>query len=124
VILLEERARGESAGEGRTSVRNEIEDAWSALQRSLEIRSRELQEEVRTYPTPIARCDVQLTQIIEERDAAVERLKRAGDLEGVRATVPNDEWLARLRAFAAGLELEDGETAARARERLLAALGG
>jgi hypothetical protein len=105
-------------------MRNEIEDAWSALQRSLEIRSRELQEEVRTYPTPIARCDVQLTQIIEERDAAVGRLKRAGDLEGVRATVPNDEWLARLRAFAAGLELEDGETAARARERLLAALGG
>jgi hypothetical protein len=102
-------------------MRNEIEDAWSALQRSLERRSRELQEEVRTYPTPIARCDVQLTQVIAERDAAVGRLKRAADLEGARATVPDDEWLARLRAFAAGLEPTDGE-AVELRHRLLAAL--
>jgi hypothetical protein len=101
-------------------MRNEIEEAWSALRRSLEIRSRELQEEVRTYPTPIARCDVQLTQVIEERDAAVGRLKRAADLEDIRATVPDDEWLTRLRAFAA--ELEDGDVVAGARERLLSAL--
>jgi hypothetical protein len=35
-----------------------------------------LSEEIRNYPTPIARCDVQLTTLIEERSALIEELKR------------------------------------------------
>jgi hypothetical protein len=103
-------------------MRNDIEDAWSALRDCLAARSRELQDEVRSYPTPIARCDEQLPQVIAERDAAVGRLRRASDLESARGTVARDEWLGRLRDFATGLELEDAEAAATPRARLLAAL--
>lgn len=102
-------------------MRNDIDDAWSALRRCLERRSRELQDEVRSYPTPIARCDVQLTQVIAERDAAVRDLKRASELEDARAAVAHDEWLGHLRQFAAGLEPAGGEDSG-ARERLLATL--
>ena len=34
---------------------------------SLSRRIAELSEEIRNYPTPIARCDEQLTALIEER---------------------------------------------------------
>ena len=34
---------------------------------SIEGRIAELSEEIRNYPTPIARCDEQLTALIEER---------------------------------------------------------
>ena len=103
-------------------MRNDIEDAWSALRECLAARSRALQDEVRSYPTPIARCDEQLPQVIAERDAAVGRLRRASDLESARATVGRDEWLGRLREFAAALELESADAAAGPRARLLAAL--
>jgi hypothetical protein len=98
---------------------NEIDDAWVALRNRLEIRSRELQQEVRTYPTPIARCDEQLTKVIAARDAAFRQLRLARDLDGIRSAVARDEWLSRLREFAIGLELSDDVVVADARERII-----
>jgi hypothetical protein len=49
--------------------------AWAALRSHLERRARELSDEVRGYPGPIARCDVQLTKLIEQRTRAFEHLK-------------------------------------------------
>lgn len=43
------------------------------LQQHLQRRSRELKEEVRNYPTPIARCDEQLPKLIEQRNEVVRR---------------------------------------------------
>lgn len=101
----------------------EIDNAWLALRNRLEISSRELHREVRTYPTPIARCDEQLTKVIAERDAAFRRLRLASDLDRLRSAVARDEWLARVRKFATDLELVNDEVVAGARERLIAALG-
>jgi hypothetical protein len=39
----------------------------SVVRRELEARLRQLNEEIRAYPQPIARCDVQLGALIEQR---------------------------------------------------------
>ncbi|MEW6688234.1 MAG: hypothetical protein AB1452_03975 [Pseudomonadota bacterium] len=44
------------------------------MTRSLEQRIAELSEEIRRYPTPIARCDEQLTALIEERSLLLNSL--------------------------------------------------
>jgi hypothetical protein len=41
----------------------------------LEARLAELSDEIRHYPTPIARCDVQLTELIERRARIVRQLE-------------------------------------------------
>jgi hypothetical protein len=43
---------------------------------SLAERIEELSREIRNYPTPIARCDEQLTALIEERSLLLDFLKR------------------------------------------------
>lgn len=42
----------------------------------LEGRIAELSDEIRHYPTPIARCDEQLTALIEERSRLLDLLER------------------------------------------------
>ena len=42
---------------------------------SLEQRLAELSREIRDYPTPIARCDEQLTALLEERARLLQRLE-------------------------------------------------
>jgi hypothetical protein len=42
----------------------------------LETRLAELIDEIRGYPTPIARCDVQLTELLERRAQIVAELER------------------------------------------------
>ena len=37
------------------------------MRAELEMRIAALSDEIRRYPTPIARCDEQLTQLLEER---------------------------------------------------------
>ena len=83
---------------------NDIESAvvgaWDALRRHLEARSRELNAEVAHYPTPIARCDVQLSKLLEQRARLYRELERAAPIgkvpsgEGARS-----EWLDRIELF-------------------------
>jgi hypothetical protein len=101
----------------------DIDDAWWALCRSLHACGRLLQEEVRTYPTPIARCDVQLTKVIEQRDAAFRHLRSASELARIRPVAAPAEWQRRLRDFASGLQNLEDEGVAAARGRVIAALG-
>jgi hypothetical protein len=42
----------------------------------LEQKLAELNEEIRTYPGPIARCDQHLPALLEQRAAIIEELKR------------------------------------------------
>jgi chorismate mutase len=42
----------------------------------LERRIAELSEEIRRYPTPIARCDEQLAALLEERSRLLNELKK------------------------------------------------
>ena len=93
------------------------------LRARLKARGRELQEEVRSYPTPIARCDEQLAKAIEDRDAAFRCLRDADDLDQMRAALAHDAWLARLREFLAALDVAADEAASAACKRLVALLG-
>jgi hypothetical protein len=99
----------------------DVDDAWAALREGLEARSRELHDELRTYPTPIARCDEQLTRVIEQRDSAFRGLRFAIELEESRTSISRLEWLRRLRRFATSLEPDDERVGA-ARARLIAAM--
>jgi hypothetical protein len=44
-----------------------VQDA-DAIRADLARRWRDVDQEIRHYPTPIARCDVQLTALVEARD--------------------------------------------------------
>lgn len=45
------------------------------MRRELEQRIAELSAEIRSYPGPIARCDVQLTALLEERARLMQQLE-------------------------------------------------
>jgi chorismate mutase len=49
-----------------------------------ELRGRiaELSQEIRNYPTPIARCDEQLTQLLEERARLMAQLEAQETKDG------------------------------------------
>jgi hypothetical protein len=49
-----------------------------------------LSEEIRHYPTPIARCDEQLTQLLEERARLMARLEAPGEDPGCG---PEARWI-------------------------------
>ena len=72
-----------------------ISGALAALEALLERRARDSCDEVSHYPTPIARCDVQLTCLIEQRDHYLARLRalRANDVASLIAgrAWPQDE---------------------------------
>ncbi len=46
-----------------------------ASRQQLEARLAELIDEIRHYPTPIARCDVQLTELLERRAQVLAELE-------------------------------------------------
>ena len=46
---------------------------------ALERRLAELSDEIRHYPTPIARCDEQLLDLLERRSLVLAELKRLED---------------------------------------------
>lgn len=74
-------------------------DAWRALAARLEERARALADEVRAYPTPIARCDDQLPGLIARREEAYAALREARALEGERDALGHAEWRERARAL-------------------------
>ncbi len=100
-------------------------DSLSALRAALEAQLRQraslLAQEVRDYPTPIARCDDQLSGLLERRG----RVFRA--LDGIEALPAGDSagGLAALEDCAARLEPEDLDAAFMAQWRAaLATLRG
>ena len=47
----------------------------ATLRASLEARRKQLDEEIRAYPTPIPRCDAQFNFLMEERSRIVRSLE-------------------------------------------------
>jgi MoxR-like ATPase len=98
-------------------------EAWSELKTYLERRSKELSDEVRSYPTPIARCDEQLTKLIEQRAAAIDQLKLVLEAAPVRSGRTDPRQLAALEAYLMRPQaLPDDETETALRLRLRTAL--
>ena len=48
------------------------------MRQDLERRIAELSEEIRHYPTPIARCDLHLPALLEERARLMDELEQQG----------------------------------------------
>jgi hypothetical protein len=71
-----------------------MKQAHLELRRRLERRAAELNHEVRSYPTPIARCDEQLGELLERRARVLALLRRLEDRQTPRATcAPLAAWL-------------------------------
>ena len=60
------------------------------MKERLQRRIDELSAEIRSYPTPIARCDLHLPALLEERAALIAQLK---DLEERPACSPEALWV-------------------------------
>jgi len=90
---------------------------WAALRHHLESRFRQSCEELRHYPTPIARCDDQLPKLIEQRDHARAELERMTAIGGAAAAVTADA----ARRFLAAARPTDDDAETRLRSRLKAA---
>jgi hypothetical protein len=96
--------------------------AWRALCRQLEDRGAQLLHEVSSYPTPIARCDLQLTHLLEQRDQAFARLRQAQDLDHYRSSLSHAAWKIRLREFVNRLQPPGDASLTAACARLVDAL--
>ena len=60
------------------------------MRAELEMRIAVLSNEIRHYPTPIARCDEQLTQLLDERARLLARLEALGENPGCG---PDARWI-------------------------------
>lgn len=96
-----------------------VAEAWAALRNHLESRARELNEEVRNYPSPIARCDVQLTKLIEQRTHTINQLNL---MSSVEAKHPAHPARALFREFASACANGDDEVEMAILSRLRAAV--
>jgi hypothetical protein len=97
-------------------IRASVIAAWSKLKLYLYRRSKELSEEVRNYPTPIARCDEQLTKLIEQRAGAIHRLKLLLEAGPTPPGHDDRHWYAALDEFLMNPKAftdDQGELAAR-----------
>ena len=85
----------------------------------LATRIREINDEVAHYPRPIARCDVQLSKLLEERARVYQQMKVAAELGPMPSGVADAHWLQRVDDYLAKLEPcgadDDGETILRSR---------
>src|SRR5215467_9161879 len=77
---------------------------WAALRHHLEARFRQCCDELRHYPTPIARCDDQLPKLIEQRDHARAELER---MTGIATTATGATANAARRFLAATTPTDD-----------------
>lgn len=96
--------------------------AWSELRACLERQSVALSDEVRSYPTPIASCDEQLTLLIERRSRVIADLKAVNDSKPLGPGKVASRWRANLDEVLSAPEsrIEDAqELALRARLKKL-----
>ena len=59
----------------------------------LERRLAELSEEIRHYPTPIARCDEQLAELLEQRSRVLAELRLKEDEPAASGCTPEGIWI-------------------------------
>jgi len=88
-----------SSRKSTVRVPDAVAAAWSELKVYLDRRSKKLSDEVRNYPTPIARCDEQLTRLIEQRAGAINELKLLLQAAPARSGPPGRSAQAALEAY-------------------------
>jgi hypothetical protein len=103
-----------------------LAELWGGLRAHLAHRFRELNAEIRRYPTPIARCDDQLPKLIEQRDHVRAELERMAAIEAgpaAPAAPPCEEVAGFLGAAAPSDDDTELELRARLEAELAAARG-
>lgn len=83
---------------------------WAAIRDALERRRVELCREIRSYPTPIAGCDVQFNGLLEEREALGREIAR---LEEARTAEHGEDGVQAGTAFLAASRFLDADAARR-----------
>ncbi len=102
---------------------NAIAESWATLKTHLAAKTRELNAEVHSYPTPIARCDDQLPKLLEQRGRAVLQLQLANALGDTPQRGTDAEWRRKVGEFLARPDAAtDDDIEAAIRARLRAAL--
>ena len=99
------------APRARSAARDEagpaaVQAIWAELKGHLEQRVTQLNEEIRRYPTPIARCDEQLGALLEQRAALFGRLKQ---MDGFDVAARNRQHRVRLLQSLFGLPSDAAE---------------
>ena len=69
---------------------------WEMVKACLESERERVHAEIRTYPTPIPRCDAQFNHLIETRERLFHELAR---LDAARSSAVGDDGAARVEAF-------------------------
>lgn len=94
---------------------------WAELRDHLGASFRQLNSEVRHYPTPIARCDAQLPKLLEQRDHARTELERMRAIDACSGTSAAPT-VREIERFLDAAPPADDETELALRARLEAAL--
>jgi hypothetical protein len=99
--------------------------AWTALRRHLEAKNRAINAEVAHYPTPIARCDVQLGKLLEQRARVYRELERIVQIgEASSSDRVCAEWLRGVDRFTVDSEPDaEDDTEIALRSELKRAIG-
>jgi hypothetical protein len=81
-----------------------VAELWAMFRKHLATRIREINEEVAHYPRPIARCDVQLSKLLEQRARVFQQMNLAAELGPLPPGDADAHWLQRLDDYLASLE--------------------
>ena len=95
-----------------------VAELWAMFRKHLAVRIREINEEIAHYPTPIARCDEQLTKLLEQRARVFRQEKVAAELGPTPLRDADADWFQRVSDYVTDLEPcgdDDIETALRSR---------
>jgi len=100
----------------------DMEQLRREIREMLALMKMEIDREIRSYPTPIPRCDAQFNYLHERQGRLARELDHIGVAEGVR--LRREDCLERIERFLAsapyGDEPAERELRARAKARLLA----
>ena len=74
-----------------------LEPIWLKIKANLELKKRQINDEILGYPPPIPACDVQFNFLLEERAKIAQELRRLQEVSEDAAH--NDDALASVRTF-------------------------
>ena len=97
-----------------------VASMWNEIRLHLEDRRRSLGAEIRNYPTPIPRCDVQFNHLYEQQARLGRELDRIGALAGKNPT--REDYIDSIGRFAASAPYTDDPAERALRSRMKAEL--
>jgi hypothetical protein len=110
----------QTVAHGRKEDLAQLKSLWEEVGRVLLRAKRAVDEEIRSYPTPIPRCDAQFNHLHEQRARLARELDRIGAFSG-KSVGPGD-YVRLIEAFIASAPYTDDGSEQELRARLGAEL--